>query len=313
MIDALDSFLAVASAGSFSQVAKARGVAVSSVTRRIDWLEAEIGTRLLHRSSRRVMLTDAGERFLPRARNILAELAEARESLSELHADPRGLMTVTAPATFGRMIVAPAVAGFLARYPLMEVELQVSDDYVDLAEKRVDVAVRIAALADSELLATRLAPMRLVVCASPAYLARRGTPARPEDLLAHDCIDVATGSPPVQTWCFDGVNRHRALAVRGRLRTDDKDCMRDAALAGAGIVHIASWLVSEDVAAGRLVPLLQDFGPPPARAPERAIHAVRMPGRSHAAKLRLFIDHLRETFGAEPYWDRALAAHRASA
>jgi len=306
MIDALTCFLEVAASGSFSQVARTRAVAVSSVTRRIDWLEAEIGARLFSRSSRRVMLTDAGERFVPRARNILAELAEAKDTLAELHADPRGRMSVTAPATFGRLVVAPAVASFLARYPLMEVDLHVSDDYVDLAAQRVDVAVRIGVLADSDLLSTRLAPMRLVACASPAYLARRGRPATPEELLQHDCIDGATGAPPIGTWRFAGVNRGAPLRVRGRLRTDDRDCMREAALAGAGIAHVASWLVSEDLASGRLVALFPDLEwrhPPGA---ERAIHAVRMPGRSHEAKARLFIAHLRETFGDVPYWDRAL-------
>ena len=311
MIDALNDFLAVAAAGSFSQVAKMQAVAVSSVTRKIDWLEAEVGSRLFHRSPRRVSLTDAGEQFMPRARNILAELAEAKESLAALNADPRGLMTITAPATFGRLVVAPAIASFLARYPLMEVELHVSDRFVDLAEQRVDVAVRIGALPDSDLLATRLAPMRLVACASPAYLARRGHPATPDELLAHDCIDVATGAAPSATWCFEGWNRNTPYAVRGKLRVNDKDCMREAALAGAGIVHIASWLVSDDIAAGRLVQLFPDTPSPYAKGAERAVHAVRMRGRSSDAKARLFIAHLREVFGDVPYWDVALDATRA--
>ena len=304
MIDALHDFLAVAAAGSFSQVAKAQGVAVSSVTRKIERLEADVGALLFNRGSRRVVLTDAGDQFLPRAQNILAELAEARDSLASLNADPRGVMTVTAPATFGRLHVVPAIAAFLERYPLMEVDLQVSDDFVDLAERRVDVAIRIGALPDSDLLATRLAPMRLVTCASPAYLARRGHPATPDDLPAHNCIDVATGVAPASTWCFQGWNHERPYAVRGTLRVDDKDCMRDAALAGAGIVHIANWLVYDDIAAGRLVALFPDTPSPYPKGAERAVHAVRMRGRSHDAKARLFIAHLREFFGDVPYWER---------
>ena len=305
MIDALNDFLAVAAAGSFSQVAKTQGVAVSSVTRKIERLEADVGARLFNRGSRRVVLTDAGNQFLPRARNILAELAEAKESLAALNADPRGVMTVTAPATFGRLHVAPAVASFLERYPLMEVELHVSDQYVDLAERRVDVAIRIGALPDSDLLSTRLAPMQLVTCASPAYIARRGRPATPDDLPAHNCIDVATGVAPASTWCFEGWNNNEPYAVRGNLRVDDKDCMRDAALAGAGIVHIASWLVNDDLAAGRLVALFPAIRSPYPKGMERAVHAVRMRGRSHDAKARLFIDHLRGVFGDVPYWDRS--------
>ncbi len=304
MIDALTDFMAVAAGGSFSQVAKEQGVAVSSVTRKIEKLEADLGVRLFNRSSRRVLLTDAGEQFLPRARNILAELAEARESLASLNADPRGLLTVTAPATFGRLFVAPAVVSFLGRFPLIELNLHVGDQYVDLAEHRVDVAIRIGALPDSDLLSTKLAPMRLVACASPAYLARHGHPATPDALLEHNCIDVATGVAPASTWCFEGWNRNQPYKVRGNVRVDDKDCMRDLALAGAGIVHIASWLVSESIAVGRLVALFPDIASPYPKGTERAIHAVRMRGRSHDAKARLFIDHLRSTFGDVPYWDR---------
>lgn len=304
MIDALTDFMAVAAGGSFSQVAKERGVAVSSVTRKIERLEADLGMRLFNRSSRRVVLTDAGEQFLPRARNILAEIAEARESLASLNADPRGLLTVTAPATFGRLFVAPAIVSFLDRFPMIEVDLHLGDQYVDLAEHRVDVAIRIGALPDSELLSTRLAPMRLVACASPAYLARHGRPANPDELLKHNCIDVATGVPPAATWCFEGWNRNQPYKVRGNMRVDDKDCMRDIALAGGGIVHIASWLVSEHISDGHLVALFPDIASPYPKGTERAIHAVRMRGRSHDAKARLFIAHLRSTFGDGPHWDR---------
>jgi DNA-binding transcriptional LysR family regulator len=312
MIDALNSFIAVASSSSFSQVAKSQSVAVSSVTRKIDWLEAEIGTRLFHRSSRRVMLTDAGEQFLPRARSILAELAQAKDALASINADPRGLMTVTAPTIFGRRHLAHAVATFLERYPMIEVDLHVSDTLVDLAEQRVDVAIRIGTLPDSDLLATRLATIRPLVCASPAYLARHGRPATPEALVDHDCITVVTPALAGPAWRFAGINRGAALAVRGKLRTDDKDCGLQAALAGIGIAHLASFVVSDDIAAGRLVSLFPEArSPDPASLP--AIHAVRMPGRSHEAKARLFIAHLREAIGETPYWDVAVDRLHAAA
>ena len=310
MIDALHSFIAVASTSSFSQVAKAQAVAVSSVTRKIDWLEAEIGTRLFHRSSRRVMLTDAGEQFLPRARNILAELAQAKDALASIDADPRGTMAIAAPTIFGRRHLAHAVATFLERYPMIEVDLHVSDTLVDLAEQRVDVAIRIGVLPDSDLVATRLATLRPLVCASPEYIARRGRPATPEDLVQHDCITAATPALAGPAWRFAGINRGAALRVRGKLRTDDKDCALQAALAGIGIAHLASWVVSEDIVAGRLVPLFPDAkSPDPQSLP--AIHAVRMPGRSSEAKARLFIAHLREVIGETPYWDAAIDRLRA--
>ena len=312
MIDALNSFLAVASSNSFSQVAKSQSVAVSSVTRKIDWLEAEIGTRLFHRSSRRVMLTDAGEQFLPRARNILAELAQAKDAVAAINADPRGLMTVTAPTIFSRRHLTQAVASFLERYPMIEVDLHVSDALVDLAEQRVDVAIRIGVLPDSGLLATRLATLRPLVCASPGYIARHGRPATPEDLVRHDCITTTTAAPAGPAWRFAGINRGAALPVSGKLRTDDKDCALQAALAGIGIAHLASWVISDDIVAGRLVSLF-----PEARSPDPhslpAIHAVRMPGRSYEAKARLFIAHLREVIGETPYWDVAVDGVRAPA
>ncbi|MEP6503016.1 MAG: LysR substrate-binding domain-containing protein [Betaproteobacteria bacterium] len=305
MIDALHSFIAVATASSFSQVARKQAIAVSSVTRKIDWLEAEIGTRLFHRSSRRVMLTDAGEQFLPRARHILAELAQAKEALASINADPRGLLTVTAPTIFGRRHLAPAVASFLERYPMIEVDLHVSDTLVDLAEQRVDVAIRIGTLPDSALLATRLATLDLVVCASPAYLERHGRPAGLQDLVDYNCITVATPAAAGPAWRFAGVNRGDALALRGSLRTDDKDCALQAALAGIGIAHLASFVASEDIVAGRLVSLFPDARPPDPRALP-AIYALRMPGRSFEAKARLFIAHLRDVIGQTPYWDAAL-------
>ena len=312
MIDALNSFLAVASSSSFSRVAKSQAVAVSSVTRKIDWLEAEIGARLFHRSSRRVMLTDAGEQFLPRARNILAELAQAKDALAAIDADPRGLMTIAAPTIFGRRHLAHAVASFLERYPMIEVDLHVSDTLVDLAEQRVDVAIRIGKLPDSDLVATRLATLRPLVCASPGYIARRGRPATPQDLVHHDCITTTTPTPTGPAWRFAGLNRGAALPVRGKLRTDDKDCALQAALAGIGIAHLASWVISDDIVAGRLVSLFPDARTPDPQALP-AIQAVRMPGRSHEAKARLFIAHLREVIGETPYWDVAVDGVRAPA
>jgi DNA-binding transcriptional LysR family regulator len=303
MIEALTTFVDVAAAGSFSRIAKQQDVAVSSITRRIDWLESELGAKLFSRSSRRLILTDAGERFLPRARGLLADLSEAKDELVSLQAEPRGLLTVTAPSVFGRRWVSPAAIDFLAQYPLLELDLHLSDEVVDLRSRRVDVAIRMGALPDSELIATRIAPLRRLVCASPAYLERRGRPVAPADLLQHNCL-TAAASAPADWWRFEGVNRDRALPVRGTLRTDDTDTLLQAAAAGVGIVHLASWLVGEMIVAGRLVVLLPNAQPPKGAVP--AIHAVRMSGRSHTGKASLFIGHLRQAFGDPPLWERGL-------
>ena len=306
MLDDIRTFLAVAEAASFSKVAKSLDVAVSSVSRKIEALETSLGTPLFYRTSRVVMLTDAGEQFLPRAKNMLAELDDARHSISSLSDDPRGLLTVTAPSSFGRRHVAPAVISFLKQYPLMEIDLHMSDHIVDLSAQRVDVAIRLGALPDSDLVATRLAPIVRLACASPAYLKKFGTPATPVDLLQHNCLTLATSPAPVSWWRFAGVNRNAPLPVRGTLRTDDTDSLLQAAVAGIGIVHLSSFLASDMIAAGKFVPL---FGGAAASAGHNspfAVHAVRMPGRSHTAKAQLLIAHLKSEFGSPPYWDRAL-------
>lgn len=314
MIDALQCFVAVVECGSLSRAALQLEMAISSVSRKLDALEAELGSRLLLRSSRQVILTDAGERFLPRARNILAELADGKAAVQELDSEPRGLLTVTAPAAFGRLHVAPAIAMFLQRHPLLEVELHVSDDVVDLAARRVDVAVRAGVLPASDLVATRLAGLTRVASASPAYLEKHGWPRSPEDLLNHQCLTVSGRSAPRGWWRFEGVNGNQPLAVKGKLRCDDTDSLLHAAIGGAGVVHLANWLVSDAIVAGQLVPIfpmepVQRHVVPPRRDPmESAIHAVHMPGRSNQVKAQLLIRHLREYFGDPPYWDLAMEA-----
>jgi DNA-binding transcriptional LysR family regulator len=303
MIDALKSFLAVVEFGNFSRAAQAQDVAVSSMARKIELLESDLGAKLFNRSTRVMLLTDAGEKLLPRARTILAELAETREEVASLQAEPRGVVSVTAPSAFGRRHVAPVVAGFLKRYPLMQVDLQISDEIIDLSAHRIDVAVRIGVLPDSDLLATRLAPQRRVACASPDYIASHGKPPSPSALMQHNCLTVLSTPGRVGWWTFAGVNDGKPLPIRGTMRSDDSDALMQAALAGVGIAHLATWLVSEDVAAGRLIPLFSDeaVAPPLTKS---AIHAVRVPGRS-PAKAKLFIDHLRGCIGGEmPYWER---------
>lgn len=306
LISGLPTFVAVAEAGSFSAAARLQAVAVSSVTRRIDALEAELGARLFNRSSRRVLLTDAGEQFLARAKRVLADLDEAKEAMTAFSAEPRGVLTVTAPSAFGRRHVTPAVLGLLNRYPALEIDLHLSDQIVDLSARRVDVAIRMGLLPDSDLVATQLAPLRRLACASPAYLKQHGRPATPVSLLDHNCLSAASSPVPPGWWCFPGVNKGLPVAVRGSLRTDDTESLLQAAIAGHGVVHLASWLVSDAIKERRLISLFPEPQLPDKLMP--AIHAVHMPGRSHTAKAQLFVSHLREIFGKVPYWDRAMEA-----
>ncbi|MFO1387954.1 LysR substrate-binding domain-containing protein [Cellvibrio sp.] len=302
MIDAIRIFLAIAEHGSLSRVARQETIAVSSVSRKLDTLEADLGFKLFNRSSRRLLLTDAGEQFLPRARNILLELEEAKHDLSALSSDPKGLLTVTAPSSFGRMYVAPAVARFLKRYPQMQIDLHIGDEIIDLAARRIDIAIRIGVLPDSDLVATQLAPSKRLVCASPEYIAKHGRPQTPEDLLNHNCLLASHVKPVYGLWCFASLNKGAALPVKGSLISNDTYSLLNAAVEGIGIIHLASWLVRDKILSGELVPLFSDEDLPAKIAP--AIHAVRMPGRSHAAKAQLFIAHLKSEFGEPAYWDK---------
>ena len=312
MLDPLKAFIEVATEGSFTAVARQRDVAVSSITRKIDSLEADFGVRLLARTSRKIILTDAGEQFLPRARRIVADMEEAQHTLTNLNADPSGLLSVTVPAAFGRRHVVPTMAAFMQKYPNIAVEMHVSDQTVDLLAKRVDVAIRIGVLPDSDLVATRLAPMRRVACASPDYLARRGRPKTPEALVGHNCLTYVSAAHPAGWWCFAGVNRNAPLPVHSSFKTDDTEAMLVAAVAGVGIIHLASWMVHDKLVDGELVELFPNAKPMLDRQAASAIYAVRMPGRSHAAKAQLFISHLKAHIGDPPYWDRKIARGVAS-
>lgn len=308
MLDNIQAFLDVHKAGTFSAAAKLHNVAVSSVSRQVDALEKSLGVALFQRSSRRLLLTDAGAQFLPRAQLIASEMVDAKAALLDTQAEPRGLVSITAPSVFWRLHIAPTLASFMQQYPLIEMDLQLADHWVDLAAQRADVAIRIGALPDSDLLATRLAPMLRVACASPAYIQKFGHPAKPEDLLKHNCLCVS--SSPSGLWVFPGINQGKPLAVQGRIHSNDIDSLLAAAVAGLGVAHLANWLVYQKIAAGELVSLFPDSVAAAAAAAATsqapAIHAVRLKGRSHSAKAQLFISHLKKAFGEPPYWDRAL-------
>jgi len=302
MIENLRVFVSVAETCNFSVTARALDVAVSSITRKIDALERELGTRLFIRGPRRLILTDSGEYFAKTAQQVIAELVEAKETLANRDGEPHGKLTVTAPGSFGRRHLAPAIRSFLEKYPHIEIDLFLGDAVIDLSVQRIDVAIRIGNLPSSDLVATTLAPLRRLACAAPSYLERFGRPTKPEDLLQHQCLTVTTTQLPTGWWCFPGVNRDQPLAVKGRFRSDDADALLEQAIAGHGIVHLASWMVGDPIAKGELVLLFPELQS--AQAFSGTISAVRLPGRSHQHKAKLFIDHVKSEFGTPPCWDR---------
>jgi DNA-binding transcriptional LysR family regulator len=297
---ALEAFVTVAETQSFSKAAAKLKASKSAVSRHVGALEAELGARLFQRTTRSLALTEPGRDYLARVTRILAELAEADDAVSALQAAPRGRLRVNAPMSFGFLHLAPALPDFLARYPDVELDVVMNDRFVDLVEEGFDVAVRIAALQDSSLIARLVAPIRLVVCASPDYLARRGAPARPDDLADHECL-LNSNIPSAHEWRFrkaDG--KPCVVTVSGKVSISNGDALRVAALRGLGLTILPTFIVGDDLKTGALVSLLEDYMPQPL-----GLHAVYPHARHLSPKVRAFIDFLSERFGPRPYWEPA--------
>ncbi|TAN71566.1 MAG: LysR family transcriptional regulator [Magnetospirillum sp.] len=300
--DFLQAFVRVAETGSFSEAARRLGLSKSMLSRQVSGLEAELGVRLLHRTTRSLSPTEAGRAYLERCQRILADLDEANLLVSQLQAMPRGRLRVSAPLSFGVGHLAAALPGFLERYPEIELEMNMTDRHVDLVEEGWDVAVRIGRLADSSLIVRRLAPVRRLAAAAPSYLERRGTPMVPPDLEHHDCL--THGGRVAAEWRFvSPEGQAMQVAVRGRFDADNGDVLRAMAVAGLGIVLLPSFFLGDDIRAGRLVPLLESYIPL-----DVSLNAVYPHGRHLSPKVRAFVDHLATSFGPEPYWDRGIAA-----
>ena len=254
---AMEAFVRAADGRSFSQAARQMRLSRSVVSRHIASLEGALGARLLQRTTRTLTLTEAGRLYLERARRVLAEIDDAERSVGQLSDAPRGQLRVSAPMSFGFLHLAPAIPAFLARHPDVTVDMSLTDRFVDLVDEGFDVAVRIGRLRDSSLVARRLAPSRLVVCGSPDYLARRGVPRAPEDLAGHECLH---NTNVADQWSFampgGGV---RMVEVSGRLTANNGDALQAAARAGAGLVYLPSFIVGDDLQAGRLVSVLDAF------------------------------------------------------
>ncbi|MBI3446617.1 MAG: LysR family transcriptional regulator, partial [Magnetospirillum sp.] len=258
--DYLQAFVRVAETGSFSEAARRLGLSKSMISRQVSSLEADLGVRLLHRTTRSLSPTEAGRAYLERCQRILADLDEANLLVSHLQAVPRGRLRISAPLSFGIGHLAEALPGFLERYPEIELEMGFTDRHVDLVEEGWDVAVRIGRLADSSLIVRRLAPVRRVVAASPSYLERRGRPTRPEELPGHDCL--THGGAVASEWRFvDAAGQSIPVEVHGRFHADNGDVLRVMALAGLGVVLLPTFFMGDDIRAGKLVPVLEDFVP----------------------------------------------------
>lgn len=303
---AMRAFVHAVDLGSFSKAAAQEAIKVSTVSRYVSALEADVNAALFNRSTRRLHLTEAGSAFYDRAVQILADVEAARLATISLNARPQGLLRINVPAAFGRRHIVPHLRDFLAAYPDIRVDATLTDATVDLIDSGADLAVRIGALPDSTLVARRLAPQRRVPVASPVYLAERQPIAEPGALAGHQCLSFAL--QPRDVWYFrrhgDPAAEPVEIALHGRLRANDSEALLDAALAGLGVALLPTWLVGQALHAGQLVPILPAWEGLIAPGPERAIWAVYPPKKVVSPKVRAFLGFLERCFGKPPYWDR---------
>ena len=297
---AIQVFSQVVESVSFAKAAELLGLSTSAASRQVAELETHLQTRLLNRTTRKVSLTESGRAFYERSVQLLADLAEAEQEASRAAVQPRGTIRLTTAVNFGVRHVAPAIADFLREHPGVRFDVSLSDRVVDLVEEGFDLAIRVGAPGADNLVARKLGETRLVPCASPEYLAAHGAPATPEELAKHNCFTYEYVSPR-NLWRFrDRSGAERAVRVSGTLHSNNGDLLAEAAVRGAGVVFEPAFIVGPDVRAGRLVPLLQDYVPPPV-----PIYAV-YPSRKHlSAKVRRFVDFLVARFADAQDWSSA--------
>ncbi|MFD4838939.1 LysR family transcriptional regulator [Achromobacter sp. NPDC058515] len=292
------AFVRVADAQSFTMAAERLGLSRSAIGKCIARLEQSLGTRLLNRSTRSVSLSDEGRLFYEHAQCILSEVDNATDAMASRRQAPRGRLRIDLPVSLGRLHIMPLLRDYLERWPAVEADVSFSDDYADLVRDGIDVAIRIGGATDSRLVRRVLAPHRLITCAAPEYLERHGVPATPDELGRHQAI-AFTHAGTLVPWRFAVNGQERIVQVAGRLRMGNTEALRDAALAGGGIVQLGAFLVGDDLRAGRLLPVLESAAP--AGAPVCAVY----PHRRHLApKVRVLIDEIAGRWSSGAPWSR---------
>jgi len=283
-LEAMSVLLTAVDAGSLSGASRKLGMPLATVSRKVSDLEAHLRTRLVNRTSRRLLLTDAGRSYVAACRRILDDISEVERAAAGEYVAPRGNLIITAPIVFGRLHVLPVVLEFLKAYSEIDIRLMVADRVVSLQEHHVHLAVRIGELPDSSLVATRVGSIGRVVCGSPTYFADRGMPKTPQDLGEHDCISF-DGLVSPDVWNFARGKSAVAVSVHSRLVVNTAEAAIDAAVAGLGITHLLSYQVANAVQSGALVLALREFEPP--AAPASLVYAGQPP---LPLKLRAFLD-----------------------
>ncbi|HEY7247987.1 MAG TPA: LysR family transcriptional regulator [Xanthobacteraceae bacterium] len=269
-LEAMSALVAAIEAGSLSAASRKLGMPLATVSRKVSELERHLHTRLLNRTSRRLILTDAGRSYVAACKRILEEMSEAERAAAGEYSAPKGDLIVTAPIVFGRLHVLPVVLEFLRAHPEIDVRLRLADHVINLQEEHVDLAVRIGELPDSSLVASRVGSIDRVVCGSPAYFAERGTPKKPDELSGHDCITFSGTTSP-DAWIFPRGKDRISVAVHSRLTVNTAEAAIDAAVAGLGVTRVLSYQAGNAIRTGALVIALGEFQPPP--MPVSLVHA----------------------------------------
>jgi DNA-binding transcriptional LysR family regulator len=292
MVKSMQVYIAVVEGGSFVHAADRFDTSTASISRQIAALEAHLGARLLQRTTRRLSMTEPGRAFYERAQQILTDIAETEAVIGHESTQPTGLLRVSVPLSYGLRQFSRVLLAFRMRYPGLRLDIDLSDRTVDLVNEGIDVAVRIGASPAPNLIARKIAPVRIVVCAAPSYLAQRGFPQIPEDLAAHDTLAyslLATGD----TWSFqDSGGSEHSVRIEPSVHANNGDLLRQLAVAGGGIISLPEFIVADDLASGALVPLLDGW-----QRDESHVYAVYLSRKFLSPKVRVFIDYLVETLG----------------
>ncbi len=286
-LDDMRIFVATVDAHNFTAAAKRLALSKQFVSRRVMALEEALGVQLLIRNTRKLAVTELGQEFYERARRILGEVEDAEQAMSLRRAGPRGLLRVSAPMSFGMMHLSPLVASFLREHGDVRFDMELSDRTVDVVGEGFDMAIRIGTLPDSTLIAQKLVDVRMVACCSPGYVRRRGAPVVPADLARHSCLLYGHGGAVSWDFVVDGVLK--GVEVHGPLRANNGELVRDAAVAGLGIVRLPDFIVADALNSGLLVTVLEEFLPSAA-----TVYAVYPQHRQSSVTIRVFVEFLRE-------------------
>jgi len=293
------TFAKVVETRSFSAAADALKTSKSLVSKQISTLESALGVRLLNRTTRRMSLTEIGAAYYEHCARIAQEIDAAAETVTQLQAEPRGVLRITSPVIFASLHLAPAIQAFLQRYDKVEIELNASDRILDIVDEGYDLAIRITDHPTPTMVARLIAPLHWVTCASPEYLERRGTPQTPRDLAEHDCL-MYHGMPANRDgWRYMVGNKEVAVNVGGRCRVNNSEALLQLAIGGMGVVLFPTYVLSHYLRDGRLKVILPDA----VANPGMSLYVTYLPNRYMQPKVRAFIDFLMEHFGPRPYWD----------